>query len=438
MAFAVDFGVCDIPSVNWGKGNDMNLIYNGKRIVPNWAFAFYFIMMCCCYTYTYVQLFVQLFILAYVAAPVLLKGKLVLSRQVLKNLCFYLLWFGGFTLLLYLSKFWAYSVYAGSKTMLTVFRIFAIGCAIFYYTDSKKKALSLLQSFILGCFIMGLAALLTTSSAIGTEAFGRSIGQHRNQIGAVSAALAVICYFLKKNYEMRYGRALSIYFIVLTMLTGSRSSILQIGLIIAVYILFTGTSVSKKIKNIIAGCLVGVIFVILLQNIPFLREIVWVRIENAIKTVLGIEIADQSALGRSYYKTIAYMMFLERPLLGYGLDGFTCFVRDNPYIMSTAYLNSVYSHCNYAELAANLGVVGLLVWYIPILLLVKRAITFRNQSLWGGCLFSIFASMVILDYSRIPWETHLAMYLLFIVILLITYESKETDKGDVNQKGLDV
>ena len=399
----------------------MNLLYNGKRIGPNWAFAFYFVMMFCCYTYTYIQLFAQLFILAYVVGPIFIKGKLVLERQGLRNLVFYILWFGGFTLLLYLSKYWASSVYAGSKTMLSVFRIFAIGCAIFYYADSKEKALSLLQSFILGCFIMGAVAVITTGNAVGTTSFGRSIGQHRNQIGAVSAPLAVICYFLNKSYCMRYGNIVSIFFMILTILTGSRSAILQIVFIIVIYILFTETSISKKIKNILAGCLLGIICVVLIQNIPYLYEIVWVRIENAIKTVLGIEIADQSALGRSYYKTIAYMMFLERPLLGYGLDGFKCFVRDNPYIISTTVLNAVYSHCNYAELAANFGLVGLLIWYIPIFLQIKNVIGFRKTTPWSGCLFCVFVSMVFFDYSRIPWETHLVMYLFFIVILLIRF-----------------
>lgn len=397
---------------------------NNDRIKPNLAFTLYFTVMFCLYTYTYIQLAIQLFIVVYVAFPVLKLRALSVTR--LHNMRFYLMWFGLFTCLLFISKYWAYDVYSGSKTMLTVFRIFVIGCMIFYSANSKKRALSILQSFIIGCAVMGMVALITTGGAIGTESFGEIIGQHRNQIGAVAAPLTVVCFFLKRSFGMRYGNVLAAYFLILTICTGSRSSVLQVVIMIVLFILFAEVNVSKKIKNMAALLLAGIICIILLQSIPFLDEVIWSRIENALKTILGIEVADTSALGRSYYKTIAYMMFLNRPLLGWGLDGFVCFVRDNGYIMSsTARLNAVYSHCNYAELAADFGIIGLLVWYIPILGKIKEVIKCRKENMWSGCLFCVFISMVLFDYSRIPWETHLVMYLFFIILILICFEKRD-------------
>ena len=399
-----------------------------NNVKPNTAFTIYFVAMFCLYTNTYIQLIAQLGIIVYVALPIL--NSLRIPKQKLKNMPFYFGWFGLLTLSLYVSKYWAYDVYAGSRTMITVFRIFVIGLVMFYWINSKQKALSILCSFVIGCAVMGAVAVVTSASAIGTTSFGEVIGQHRNQIGAVAAPLTIVCYFLKKEFGMRYGNVLSVYFAILTLCTGSRSSILQMIIIMLLIVLFSEVNISKKIYKLFMMLFCGLVAIIIIQNIPYFNIVIWSRIDAAIKTVLGIEIADTSALGRDYYKTIAFNMFLERPFLGYGLDGFVCFVRDNPYIMGSASrLAAVYAHCNYAELAADLGLLGLSIWYIPIIKQIVKTIKIRKKNLWAGCLFGVFVSMVLFDYSRIPWETHLIMYLFFIVILLIRfeYENLETN-----------
>ena len=396
---------------------------NLKNVKHNTVFTIYFTTMFCLYTNTYIQLIAQLGIIAYVVLPILNSFRITKQKQ--KNIAFYFGWFGLLTLSLYASKYWAYDVYAGSRTMITVFRIFVIGLIIFYWTNSKQKALSILYSFTIGCAVMGVVAIITSASAIGTTSFGEVIGQHRNQIGAVAAPLTIVCYFLKKEFRMGYGNALSVYFAILTLCTGSRSSILQIIVIMLLIVLFAEVNISKKIYELSMMLFCGFIAIIIAQNIPYFNTVIWSRIDAAIKTVLGIDIADTSALGRDYYKTIAFNMFLKRPFLGYGLDGFVCFVRDNPYIMDpTSRLAPVYAHCNYAELAADLGLLGLAIWYIPIIKQVVKVIQIRKKTLWGGCLFGVFVSMILFDYSRIPWETHLIMYLFFIIILLINFEYK--------------
>lgn len=405
----------------------MTAYYGEKKIKPNVAFMIYFTVMFCFYTYTYIQLADQLGIIVYVVLRKMSpRMRIYLPER--KQCFFYLVWFGGLTALLFASQyFWAYSTYAGSKTMLTVFRIFVIGFIIFWYCDSKEKTISVLLSFIVGAFVMGIVAMLTTPLSMWgqtskDEGFGNVIGQHRNQVGAVAASLVAICSYLHKLYRVRWARILAAFFILLTLVSGSRSSFLQIIIVVGFIVLFGGEGFSKKVKNIVLACLLGILALAVIYSVPFLYNTIWVRIEAGVSTVLGIEVADKSALGREYYKEIAFLMFLQRPWLGYGLDGFVCFLRDNPWIMGT-YISAVYSHCNYAELAADLGIVGLAVWYLPVLSVWKEIWKVRKNSKWAICLFAVFSSMIIFDYSRIPWETHLVMYLWFIVILLCRYEA---------------
>lgn len=408
----------------------MYLYENDKRIKANLAFTIYFVLMCCFYTNTYIQIFAQMGILFYVFGGLLLEKKRV-SKKKVSNLLFYFCWFGLFTLVIFCSKMWAYSTSSDSKTTLTVFRIFVIGVAIFFYVDCKEKAISIMLSFMIGCITMGVLALVTSYSAIGTTQFGAKIGQHRNQIGATSAALTGISYFFSKQYRFKNGKLLIIFFTLLTLITGSRSSILQIVLIFFLYVLFGRESISNKVKQISIFLFVGGFVVSVIYFVPFLYQNIWVRFVNAFLTVAGDEIADSSAQGRDYYKQIALYMFSQKPWIGYGVDGFKCFLRDNPYFVGV-YLRPVYAHCNYAEIAADFGILGLITWYFPIFKVIVHWFKNRRRDciiLEIGC---VFLSMVIFDYSRIPWETHLIMYLYMSVILLMKYlimESSNINSG---------
>ena len=172
-----------------------------------------------------------------------------------------------------------------------------------------------------------------------------------------------------------------------------------------------------------------IVVVFLVQSIPYLHDMIWLRIENAINTVLGKDSSDTSAMGRDFYKAIAFIMFKQKPWIGYGVDGFVCFLRDHPTIMGV-YMKPVYSHCNYSELAADFGIVGLLLWYIPILRIFYWGWQTKSSGYIEGCIYAIFVSIVISDYSRFPWDTHLSMYLLFIIVLLIRFDFLDKKRGN--------
>ena len=402
---------------------------NKKEIKHNWAFTIYFTIMFCFYTHTYVQLVAQIGLIAYVV--IYMVKNPVIDKYKLKNIVFYIIWFGVFTTLMYLSKFWAYSIADGSKTMLTTFRIFVIGLVMFFYIDSKEKAVSVLKSFIIAILIMGIVAMIVTPiSEYGKEGdglsygFGTRIGQHRNQIGSVAATMFILCFYLKDYYNFKYGKIIGIFLVLLTFITGSRSSVAQIVIILVLRLLLDNDKISNKVKRVIRIIPAIILVILLIYRIPFLYNTIWLRVEKAIITVLGNEVADTSTLGRREYKNIAFMMFKNRPLGGFGIDGFKCYLRDNSYIMGR-YLQDVYSHCNYAEIAADFGTLGLLIWYIPIIYLVINMFKIRKKSDWIVCILSVFLSMILLDLARIPWTTHLEMYMTIIIVLLCRFELYE-------------
>ena len=402
-----------------------------KMHVP---FFLYFVGMFCLYKFTYFQLGIQVAVIIYFAL-LLIKRKLRLSSGQLGQIWFYILWFGLFVGLMFLSRIWAYGRLENDRTLLIALRTFAIGLLMFYYVDNKKRALGVLKALIYAFFVTAAIALITTPiSGWGSEyLFGNAIAQHRNQLGAVAAPFAVFCFYLYHQYGFRYGNYLTIFFAIFTLITGSRSSILQIVMMLVIHMLVNEKRLSKRLKNLVVLIFVVVATMILIYSIPFLYNTVWVRIGEAISTVLGTEMVDSSTVGRENLKEVATLMFLQKPIFGYGVDGVVCFIKDNPILIGND-VAAVYSHCNYTEIGACFGIVGLLIWYIPVIKTIVSSYKVRTESNWASCLFSGFLTMVIFDYSRIPWASHMSMYLFFVVILLIRYEVSEVKDKKNNER----
>ena len=395
-----------------------------KISAPDPAFTLYFCLMFCLYTNTYVQLTIQLALLVYVGFPylIMLLSNLRRIKQDLPRMTEFLLWEGLFTLLVLTSKLWSYSTPEGSKTAITVFRIFVMGFAIYLYCDSEKKTMQVFMAFVIGVIVMSAVAFITSPvSSYGSEyGFGELIGQHRNLIGAVAAPLAFLCFWLFRLKRIKWCIVACIYLSAVTFITGSRTSIIQLLFLVFLGTLFTGKDLKKRL--VMCGLLsIGILLIV--YFVPFFHRVIWERFMNAVLTAAGVKVADTSFEGRGLYKQLAWIMFRQRPLLGFGLDGFICYLRDHRDIMGHA-LEATYAHCNYAELAADFGMLGLLVWYVPVFSVFVRIVKTRKNSLWNLMLMCALFSMIICDYSRIPWETHLHMYLWFLIFLLCRYGCK--------------
>ena len=391
-----------------------------NRNKADFAFTVYFTVMALLYTKTYIQLAAQLAILAYVAYDVLFRRHPQLRKVSFRNIKFLFLWFGLFSIWAFMSTQWAYSTMPNSNTLLTLFRIFMIGMALFAYITDYDKAVAVLKSFLYSNVVMTIAALMTTPVSqygkAGEEGFGTVIGQSRNVFGAVMSYSIILCIIFYQRERFKHGKILAAVFVLALLCSGSRGAMLQLLIIACLYVI-TMPGMVKKFKYIFGALLIGLVGILLLQNIPYLYDIVWVRFEGLINTVLGIEMeADSSALGRELYKVLAMDMFKERPWMGFGVDGFVCYLRDVKFV-NGYYLPPRYSHCNYAEIASCFGLVGLALWYLPVFKVWFSTFKLRKKSANMKMVCILLTSMIILDYARIPWMTHMTMYTYFCLIL---------------------
>lgn len=385
------------------------------------AFFIYFTMMALFFTKTYIQLASQLAILVYVVYDVFFNKNIFQKPIAKKNVKFLVIWFGIFVLWATLSQYWAYDSKANSNTLLTLFRILVIGIALFYYASSYEKVVGIIKAFVYSTLIMAVTVLLTTPLSqygkAGDEGFGNVIGQQRNAFGAVMTFVIPLCIMLYYYEGFKHGKKLAVFFAFALLCSGSRGAMLQLVIILVLYVM-TIPGLVKKFKYMFGAVIVAIIAVIVLQNVPYLYDTVWVRFINMFATVTGIEeTADSSALTRELYKVLAWDMFAEKPIIGYGLDGFFCVLRDVEYV-NGYYVPARYSHCNFTEIAANFGLVGLSIWYIPIFGIIIDSFKLRQRMPNMKMVFITLTSMVILDYARIPWAYHHSMYTYFCIILI--------------------
>ena len=121
---------------------------NFNNTKMNWIFFLYFCVMFTLYGITMVQLLAQILFLIYVFFSKIRHGVFKIDKNVIKNLKMYILWYGLLTFIAFLSQIWASASYPGSRTLITLFRIFIMGGSIIFYIDSKQKMYSVLKSFI--------------------------------------------------------------------------------------------------------------------------------------------------------------------------------------------------------------------------------------------------------------------------------------------------
>lgn len=388
----------------------------------------YFIGMFTLYTYTYIQLFLQVILIACILISHILKNGLSIKKIIAKNYIMFLLWYGLLVFIAFISKYtWSVYVKEDSNTLITLIRIFIMSSFLILSCDSKKSFFKILKSFILAVTVMGCIAIITTpvneyfkEGDGASYGFGTKIGMHRNTIGAISVTSVYLLYYLKKNNIIIHTKFLSILLIFIIILTGSRGAYIQLLILFILYYLFC-INIRHKVSYFIPIVLLLFIVFLAIRFIPIFYNNIYLRFENTILTIFKLQDSDGSTLGRMRYQSVALYMFRQKPILGYGLDGFYGFLDNNVIYL---YLKPVYSHCNYAELASSFGLLGIITWYWMILYFGIRL--FKTKNHWNSLyIIPLFLSLLIMDYARINWNTHITMYLYVLLFLNVRFVINE-------------
>lgn len=266
--------------------------------------------------------------------------------------------------------------------MLILFNVFY---QYFIFTNNSKKSLKLLF----------VSLLLFTAIFIGiyfqelvTFNFSRLGGDiaNVNSIGFnFTIGFLISTYYVV--FEKRYYHLLFVLiFIFLSFTTASTKVIINV-LAIAVVAVFLFFKKEKWYLTILSFVAVFVLVIILLQlpQFHYFKQ----RLVFDLKALLNDEVVTGSKFLRSQLIKNALLLFLKKPLFGWGFEGIR---RLGPF--------GSYSHSNMTELLANFGFIGFILYQtlvlIPLIRMVKnRDENFGKNDINNFSLVSIFITVLI-------------------------------------------
>ena len=302
-----------------------------------------------------------------IASQLLAAGCTIISRRFKEiHNSLYFLWWIVFCIFSLFTAMYTPTTSTVISMMISIIQVAVIGCTLVSYLSDFYCVEWTIKSILVSGVVLCLRLLITVPrSAWGTDRVGNYIGYGNDPAAIVLCFAALFLFtgymlFNKKTYI-----PFAIIFCVISIFTGSRKGVIIVAVGLIVMMVLSKNSISNRIWTL---CVVGALvlaFYIAIMNIPILYGILGSRLEALFYTLSQGHrntTWNNSSEERILHMKYAFNFFKQNPIIGLGLDGYR----------SVCPIRYTYSHCNYTELLADMGIVGFLLYYsFPVFLLNK-------------------------------------------------------------------
>ena len=255
-----------------------------------------------------------------------------------------------------------------ANSLFTYFEFLILIYSIVYISCQDKSIKFFIDLFIIFSIVCAITIIF-----FGVEySHGRisMSGNSNPNSDGIIMVIGICCIFFKMKLKNTRKFILLFFLIFLflyaTILTGSRKSFLSTVIIIIYWILFVAFREVKKakFKSLLLLVLMFIVGSSILYNKLFQEAVLFQR--------LDVLFTSGDEIRKGMYKA-AIELFKQSPLVGIGF---------NNYRVLSGY--GTYSHSTYAEALACTGLIGVILYFIPyIILLIKYSILFFNKTLNG-------------------------------------------------------
>ncbi|MBQ8426734.1 MAG: O-antigen ligase family protein [Clostridia bacterium] len=336
-------------------------------------------------------------------------------------------WFFCFITFGVLSVFWSDALTEIIDVLKSLTVIFVIILFIQFSINSGFKIVTLLKCYFVALIINTIYIVFTIDiSGLGDVQLGTGLieGWNGNGIGFMTAQGALIAWYLfgTTNYKIEkvFLCVCVIALSVLTMYTGSRTAFLML---IAQFVLYVCLgNPSKMLRNFLIAVLIVSLALYLVMNVDSFYKVLGHRLEGLFSLFKGDGEIDSSANIRDVFIQNGKEWFLDKPILGFGLNAYKTL-----NVIATG--RYTYAHNNFIELAVDLGLVGLILYYGAYLyLIVKLFKSFKNNHLIAFLLSALIASLV----SHFGTVDYYGLYQ--NLLLLLCFNAVNFSKGNNKDK----
>lgn len=282
----------------------------------------------------------------------------------------YLSWYGALYALILFSLLYSVNTINPDYVLKRCSVIFVLGYITAVLLKQEKDFITLANGLIVGTLIVIGSCIAHEGTRVGIGRIGKeTVGSAVALSGIVLVGfICVVWMFIFRQKRRALHGILSAGMLAIIVLTGSRRS-LMISIMAVLLLVLFNRNIKKSRRFIFAFILLLLlcVFVYLLFTNETLYGLIGWRMESMISTMLGIgrTTEDASMAERSAMKEYGYELFLQRPLLGYGVHGFA-------YKFFKYYGKLLSSHCGFIELLSCYGIIGFFIFYRIFIILARK------------------------------------------------------------------
>jgi len=320
-----------------------------------------------------------------------------------------------FSLYALISVFWSLTP---EQTFLMVFRLFVVVYVMYFlclYMIMYDVGDYIYYGVLAGLFYNVVLFLLDKEAY---SQFGRYSGTFHNANYLAIFAVMTMAIVIRRKLFFDYGRDKIINFLCIVMpslfiviVTQSRKGFVfaLIMLVVSFYEMGKKNNIYKYVASVIV--IFGVIM-ILIFNENGVQLDVMDRMADSI-SYIETGVGDSSTKWRVSFAELGLKVFFEKPIFGVGLDSF----RD---VVGRVYNSEHYSHNNYIELLAGLGIIGFVLYYSVFVLVIKQL--WIKKTIYYDYVF-IFA-LLLIDMANVMYFYRLYWVLILYYVYMVIYENK--------------
>ncbi len=272
------------------------------------------------------------------------------------------------------SSLWAINSMNVISTIINLISMFLLLSGLSFYTTNYGAIEKILQANYIAISLCGIYLIrIVDFSSLGSNRIGATVKGlelwNANAIGLMMSVGALLAFYYfgksKKFINKVVHLLLMALFVVVCLFTGSRKALFVLFLSTFGYLWFKNKGV-KKIGVAIGALSIALITFILIMDVPALYDILGQRIENFLDGVFGSGTTEQSMLTREIMIELGWTWFLQKPILGYGID---CY----KYLYGSVFTYATYSHNNFIEILVSGGIIGFAIYYSIYFIIIKKS-----------------------------------------------------------------
>ena len=294
-----------------------------------------------------------------------------------------------------------------------------------YLTADVSRVLRVTE---LGIFTTAFVVVMLSIRTITEGRLGGGTEINSNMLAILCAYGFGLSMYLRKigkiSQMSNWGRIA--FYVLVILLTGSRKGLLMVLLSLAV-VRFAQER-RKLFQNLfVIACSVAA-FYVLIMNVGVLYNIIGVRVENLLLTLSGESSAEASLEDRQKLVELGWEYIQENPWIGYGYDCFKMISGRGPggYVKPGA--AGFYSHNNYIELLFGGGIIGIILYYLPVVHLLGKLFAGVRKHPCMPYLLAIMVSKLAMEYAYVSYYERVDTYIVAVVLGCAVVACKDMKK----------